>query len=149
MKVNRIAYLVTRRFYKVPWLFHQIKLAGKENKYTIDERYKKVHDVCHRVNKYAHVNITCTGLENLPKENGYILTPNHQGLFDVLLICDTHERPTSFVIRKDLEDVILLKQVIKALDAKALDRDDPRQAMKIIKEMTEGIKQGRNYIIFP
>ena len=43
MKVNRIAYLVTRRFYKVPWLFHQIKLAGKENKYTIDERYKKVH----------------------------------------------------------------------------------------------------------
>ena len=68
MKVNRIAYLVTRRFYKVPWLFHQIKLAGKENKYTIDERYKKVHDVCHRVNKYAHVNITCTGLENLPKE---------------------------------------------------------------------------------
>ena len=149
MKVNRIAYLVTRRFYKVPWLFHQIKLSGKENKYTIDERYKKVHDVCHRVNKYAHVNITCTGLENLPKENGYILTPNHQGLFDVLLICDTHERPTSFVIRKDLEDVILLKQVIKALDAKALDRDDPRQAMKIIKEMTEGIKQGRNYIIFP
>ena len=30
-----------------------------------------------------------------------------------------------------------------------MDRDDPRQAMKIIKEMTEGIKQGRNYIIFP
>ena len=51
MKVNRFKYLVTRRFYKVPWLFHQIKLAGKENKYTIDERYKKVHDVCHRVNK--------------------------------------------------------------------------------------------------
>ena len=137
MKVNRIAYLVTRRFYKVPWLFHQIKLAGKENKYTIDERYKKVHDVCHRVNKYAHVNITCTGLENLPKENGYILTPNHQGLFDVLLICDTHERPTSFVIRKDLEDVILLKQVIKALDAKALDRDDPRQAMKPLGSCSE------------
>ena len=39
MKMNRIAYLFTRRFYKVPWLFHEIGKAGNENKYTIEERY--------------------------------------------------------------------------------------------------------------
>ena len=89
---------------------------------------KACYEVCRKYNKPVIVMEPVKGgnLVNLPKENGYILTPNHQGLFDVLLICDTHERPTSFVIRKDLEDVILLKQVIKALDAKALDRDDPR-----------------------
>ena len=141
MKMNRIAYLFTRRFYKVPWLFHEIGKAGNENKYTIEERYNIVRNVCKKVNRYAHVEIECSGLENIPNENGYILTPNHQGLFDVLLICDTHKNPTSFVIRNDLANVPLLKQTIKALDAKAIDRDDPRQGMQIIKEMTEGIKQ--------
>ena len=42
MKMNRIAYLFTRRFYKVPWLFHEIGKAGNENKYTIEE----VLDAC-------------------------------------------------------------------------------------------------------
>lgn len=149
MKMNRIVYLFTRRFYKVPWLFYEIGKAGNGQKYTIQERYKIVRNVCKQVNKYAHVEIECTGLDNIPKENGYILTPNHQGLFDVLLICDTHENPASFVIRKDLEKVPLLKQTIKALDAKALDRNDARQGMQIIKEMTQEIKKGRNYIIFP
>ena len=91
MKMNRIAYLFTRRFYKVPWLFHEIGKAGNENKYTIEERYNIVRNVCKKVNRYAHVEIECSGLENIPNENGYILTPNHQGLFDVLLICDTHK----------------------------------------------------------
>lgn len=149
MKMNRIVYLFTRRFYKVPWLFYQIGSAGNSKKYSIEERYEKVHKVCHKVNQYAHVKIKCTGVENIPKEKGYILTPNHQGLFDVLLICDTHKNPMSFVIRKDLEKVPLLKQTIKALDAKALDRNDTRQGLQIIKEMTKSIKEGRNYIIFP
>lgn len=147
--MNRIVYLFTRRFYKVPWLFHEIGKAGNNKRYTIEERYGIVRNVCKKVNKYAHVEIECTGTENIPNENGYILTPNHQGLFDVLLICDTHENPTSFVIRKDLGKVPLLKQTIKALDGKTLDRDDVRQGMTIIKEMTEEIKKGRNYIIFP
>ena len=42
MKMNRIVYLFTRRFYKVPWLFHEIGKAGNENKYTIEE----VLDAC-------------------------------------------------------------------------------------------------------
>lgn len=149
MKINRIVYLFIRRFYKVPWLFSQIIKAGNSEKYTIQERYDKVKDVCNRVNIYAHVNIKCTGAENLPKENGFILTPNHQGLFDVLLMIDTCSKPFSIVMRKDLENVPLLKQVIKALDGKAIDREDPRQGMQIIKEMSQEMMKGRNYVIFP
>lgn len=133
----------------VPWMFHQIIQAGNSEKYTIQERYNKVKNVCHKVNQYAHVNIKVTGKENLPKENGFILTPNHQGLFDVLLLIDTCDKPISTVMRKDLENTPLLKQVMKALDGKAIDRDNPRQGMQIIKEMSEEISKGRNYVIFP
>lgn len=149
MRINRIAYLVIRRFYRVPWLFQQINKAGKSEKYTVEERYSIVRNVCKKVNIFGHVNITCTGTENLPKENGFLLTPNHQGLFDVLLTCDTCDKPFSMVMRKDLENVILLKQVMKAMDGKAIDRNDVRQAMKIINEMAEEMSQGKNFLIFP
>lgn len=52
-------------------------------------------------------------------------------------------------MRKDLENTPLLKQVMKALDGKPIDRDNPRQGMKIIKEMSDEISKGRNYVIFP
>ncbi len=149
MKINRIVYLFGRRFYKVPWLFWQVIKAGNAKKYTIQERYAIIKKVCHKVNIYAHVNIICTGTENLPKENGFLLTPNHQGLFDVLLMIDTCDNPFSIVMRKDLENIPLLKQVMKALDGEAIDRDDPRQAMTVIKEMTEQMISGRNFVIFP
>lgn len=55
MKMNRIAYLFTRRFYKVPWLFHEIGKAGNENKYTIEERYNIVRNVCKKEIGRAHV----------------------------------------------------------------------------------------------
>ncbi len=140
MKINRIAYLFIRRCYMVPWMFHQIIQAGNSKKYTIQERYNKVKNVCHKVNQYAHVNIKVTGIENLPEENGFILTPNHQGLFDVLLLIDTCDKPVSTIMRKDLENTPLLKQVMKALEGKP---------MKIIKEMSDEISKGRNYVIFP
>ena len=149
MRINRIAYLFIRRFYKVPWMFSQIIKAGNSEKYTIEERYGKVKIVCGQVNKYAHVNITCTGVENLPKKNGFLITPNHQGLFDVLLLIDTCNKPFSVVMRKDLENMPLLKQVMKALDGKSIDRDNARQGMQIIKEMSEEILKKRNYVIFP
>ena len=120
MKINRIAYLFIRRCYMVPWMFHQIIQAGNSEKYTIQERYNKVKNVCHKVNQYAHVNIKVTGIENLPEENGFILTPNHQGLFDVLLLIDTCDKPVSTIMRKDLENTPILKQVMKALDGKPI-----------------------------
>ncbi len=149
MRINRIVYLVTRRFYRVPWLFYEINRAGNSKKYTVNERYNIVRKVCKKVNIMGHVNIICRGTENLPKEDGFLLTPNHQGLFDVLLACDTCERPFSMVMRKDLEKVILLKQVMKAMDGKAIDRDDVRQGLKIINEMADEMKKGRNFLIFP
>ena len=34
---------------------------------------------------------------------------------------------------------------MKALEGKPIDRDNPRQGMKIIKEMSDEISKGRNY----
>ncbi|CDA28090.1 MULTISPECIES: lysophospholipid acyltransferase family protein [Eubacterium] len=149
MKINRIAYMVMRRFYYIPSMMHDIVSAENSKKYTFEERYNKVRNVIKNVNKFGHVKIRCTGTENIPKENGYILFPNHQGLFDFLLIVETHDNPVSVVMRSNLENVILLKQVRKALDGKLIDRDDVRQAIGIINEMKDEVSKGKNFVIFP
>lgn len=147
--MNRIVYVILKKIYVVPVWFARICKYSKSNKHTDEEKYQVLRDIVQKVNKGCNVEIVCTGKENLPKESGYILFPNHEGLFDVLLTVDTHERPISFVIKKELENTILLKQVIRLLNAKALDRSDVRQSMQVIIEMAQDVKKGKNYIIFP
>ena len=101
-----------------------------------------------KVNHAGRVTIETYGLENIPKEDGFIFFPNHQGLFDVLVFLDSCPRPFSFVIKKEASNIILLKQIVRALGAYAMDRDDIRQSMKVISAVTEDVKQGKNFLIF-
>ena len=56
--------------------------------------------------------------------------------------------PFSFVFKKEISNIILLKQVIAALGAIPIDRNDIRQSMQVINQMTEEVKKGRNFLIF-
>jgi 1-acyl-sn-glycerol-3-phosphate acyltransferase len=146
--MKRIILMILRVFYVLPiWLF-KIWLYGKSDKYTEEERYGFLHHITPKVNKVGRVTIDSHGLENLPKENGYIIFPNHQGLFDGLIFLESHERPFSIIMKKEVKSTILVKQIRLLLKAQIIDRNDVRQSMKVIKKMAEEVKEGRNYIIF-
>ena len=74
--------------------------------------------------------------------------PNHQGLYDVLGLIESCPNPFAIVIKKEAGNIILLKQVVRCLKGQIIDRDDIRQGLKVINQMTEEVKAGRNYIIF-
>ena len=74
--------------------------------------------------------------------------PNHQGLFDVLSIMAACPRPFSVVMKKEIQNIPFLKQVFACMKAYAIDRDDVKQAMKVIIQVTKEVKEGRNYLIF-
>jgi 1-acyl-sn-glycerol-3-phosphate acyltransferase len=74
--------------------------------------------------------------------------PNHQGLFDALAFLETHERPFVTVMKKETKNVFLLKQVIQILQAEVIDREDIRQSMQVIMNMTRRVKQGENFLLF-
>ncbi len=75
-------------------------------------------------NKGGRVKIEVHGLENLPKENGYILFPNHQELFDVLAFLEAN-RSVYRSDEKEVQNVVLIKQVRIIMRAQAIDREDP------------------------
>lgn len=149
--MERIILMVLRLLYKVPGWWVKVCRYGKDEnfeKYDEEQRYALLQEVTTRANRAGRVKVECYGRENLPVENGYILFPNHQGLFDTLLFFETHGRFISFVMKKEVANVILIKQIARLVHAKAMDRSDVRQSMTVIHEVAEEVKKGRNYIIF-
>lgn len=147
--MNRIAYMVIRNLFRAPvWFYHIWKFGKPGDTHTEQERYDYIRHVVKTVNRTGRVNVEVHGLENLPKKNGFILFPNHQGLFDVLAIIDSCPNPLGIVVKKEASNLILVKQVIAAMNGMAIDRQDVKASLKVITKMTEDVKNGRNYVIF-
>jgi 1-acyl-sn-glycerol-3-phosphate acyltransferase len=146
--MKRIAFMVFRCLFRLPYWFFRIFQLCDIEKYDAATRYGYLHKLVPIVNRRGRVTIECHGLENLPKENGYIMFPNHQGLFDALAFIETHERPFVTVMKKEVKDTILLKQIIQLLQAEVIDREDVRQSMQVIMNMTRRVKEGENFVIF-
>lgn len=145
----RIILLVLRLLWKVPYYIVQLIKYQKVDKYSEEERYGFIRRLLIDVTRAGRIDVVYSGLENLPEENGYLMAPNHQGLFDPVIIAVTHVRPTTAVIKKELQSVPVVKQIAVIAQAQAMDRENIRASMKVIKQVTKELKEGRNYIIFP
>ncbi len=146
--MRRIMMMVLRLFYIAPYYFYRIWNYSRQENGNLDEAYAYIKKVTKAANHAGRVTIEAHGLENIPRENGFIFFPNHQGMFDVLVFLDTCPVPFAFVYKQEVRNVILLKQVIRALGAIGIDRQDIRQSMQVIKQMAAEVKQGKNFLIF-
>ncbi len=78
------------------------------------------------------------GLENVPKDNDYIVCPNHLSTLDPPLIVGIMPRSVSFMAKKELFDIPFLRWWIDWLGAFAVNRESlgpsTIKTVKIIKE---------------
>lgn len=147
--MKRIIFMVIRNILLVPYMW--IKLcyyASHVDNYPEITRFKLLKYIVKRANKGGNVAIKTYGKENIPEKSGFMFFPNHQGLYDVLAIVDASPRPFSVVAKKEVANVPLLKQTFACMKAYMIDRDDVRQSMQVILDVTEQVKKGRNYLIF-
>lgn len=142
----RILLMVLRLFYIAPG--YMIGCVRRSKNGDRNETFQYVKRFVERINKAGRVDIEVHGLENLPKEDGFVMFPNHQGLFDILVFLQSCPKPFSFVFKQEVKNIILLKQTIMALHAIPIDRKDLRQSMQVIKEMTSRVSEGENFLIF-
>lgn len=147
--MKRILLMVAYNILLVPYMWFKLcYYASHVDKYTEEERYKVLRFIDSRAIKGGRVTIDVHGQENIPEKNGFMFFPNHQGLFDVLSIMAACPRPFSVVMKKEIQNIPFLKQVFACMKAYAIDRDDVKQAMKVIIQVTKEVKEGRNYLIF-
>ena len=142
--MKRIIMMVLKNILFVPWGWFMLnKYAAHVDDYTEGERYALLKKIDHRANTGGNITVQSYGVENIPDENGFIFYPNHQGLYDVLAILDACPIPFSVV-----GNVPFLKQVFACMKAYMMDREDIRQSMQVILNVTKEVKNGRNYLIF-
>ena len=146
--MKRILLMVIRNIVLVlpMWIRYH---AAHPDKYTEQEHFKMLKFIDHRANKAGNVEIVASGIENIPKENGFIFYPNHQGMYDVLAIMEVAPVPFSVVAKKEVANIPFLKQIFSCVKAKMMDREDIRQSLQVIMQVAKEVKEGRNYIIFP
>ena len=148
--MNRIATMVLKNLHVVPGAFAKLwRYAANPEKYEELEMWSQIHYIMDRAVKGGNINLKVTGLENLPEKDGFMLYGNHQGLFDVVAIAATWERPLAAVLKKELENVPLLKQIRLCTNSFCMDREDVRQSLEVIQNVTREVQKGRNYLIFP
>ena len=147
--MKRIIKMVLMNIVLVPYMWIKLCYHAKHaDKYTDEEHFQFLRWIVKRANKGGNVVIDAAGMENIPKENGFMYAPNHQGLYDMLALLEASTVPFSAVAKKEIKDVPFLKQVLACLKGFTIDREDVRQGMKVIMDVTMEIKKGRNYAIF-
>ena len=150
----RYYYTIGRNFFRIldaiKTMNDMIELSKKRpDEFKEETKYRYVQYITDVMQKTGHIKTEVYGEENLPKDGGYMMYPNHQGKYDVYGIISVHKEPCSFVMDIEKSNYIYIKQLVDILDAKRLDKKDNRQAMKIINEVAKEVENGRKYILFP
>lgn len=148
--MNRIVTMVLKNFPIVPGAWQKLcRYAKHPEKYSEEEMYRHIQYILKRAVRGGNIDLQVSGTENIPKEGGFMLYANHQGMFDVLAVAATCDIPVGAVLKKELYDIPFLHQVAICTKSFPMDREDVRQSLTVIQSVIREVKAGRNYLIFP
>ena len=148
--MNRIVTMVLKNLPIVPGAWQKLcRYAKHPEKYSEEEMYRHIQYILKRAVRGGNIDLQVSGTENIPKEGGFMLYANHQGMFDVLAVAATCDTPVGAVLKKELYDIPFLHQVAICTKSFPMDREDVRQSLTVIQSVIREVKAGRNYLIFP
>lgn len=145
----RFYFVIFANLFRAPLLPYMSYMGAHPEKYSEERRYKMVNHIIDLMKKSGNIHTQGFGKENLPKEGGYIMYPNHQGKYDVLGMIHTHEKPCAFVMDEKRSHMPIVHQVVSFLQSKRMVLDDVRQSFQVINEVAKEVEKGKRYIIFP
>lgn len=146
----RFYYIIVKNFFRLllrilPTMHYLIKA----DPYDEEKAYNYLRKIVRIMNRTGRIRTQVFGEENLPKEGGYIMYPNHQGSYDGYAIVHGNEKPCSVVMDKKRSYFPFVREVIDLVKGKRMELDDLRQSMTIINEVAQEVAQGRRFLIFP
>lgn len=148
--MKRIIVMVFRNLLFVPWwMFQLIWYAREKDTHTEEQKYRLLKKIVYGANRGGRVTIQSDGQQYIPEENGFIMYPNHQGLYDMLSLIESCDKPISVVMKKEVKNVPMISQVRRIMQAEAMDREDVRQSLQVIMNVTKKVMNGKNFVIFP
>ena len=89
------------------------------------------------------------GIENIPRDRPVMFASNHRGILDSALAYGSLPVLAGFVAKKSVKKAPIFALWMKVLNCYFLDRDDPRDGIKMILNSVDEIKAGRSVFIAP
>ncbi len=89
------------------------------------------------------------GLENIPRDKAVMFASNHRGMMDAAIAYGSLPVLAGFVSKKSIKKAPIFSLWMEVLDCYFLDRDDPRDGLKMILKSIEDINSGRSVFIAP
>lgn len=150
MKNLRFKFVVASSPLFVSWAIPRANYMIKHaDKYSREERYRFALVIVKHMASRSRTKTKCYGLENLPKEGGYILYSNHQGKYDALGIMLTHKKTISLLWEEKSASRMVAKQVKGLVEGKTINFTDYKGQIKALNKIAEEVAGGRRYLVFP
>lgn len=137
----------------LPFIIYYIRrgayIERHRERYTEADCYALAQKVIRIMKVNGGIRTRAYGMENLPKEGGYVMYSNHQGKYDALGIMGAHEEPCTIMMDEKRSHLPIVDPFMKLIQGSRLDKTDMKSQVRTIQNMVQEVKAGRKYIIFP
>ena len=125
-----------------------LKSKGKIEKMDklVEKRTKNWADSLLRL---SGCEVEVEGQENIPKDKNVLFVSNHQSNFDIPILMKYLDKHKGFIAKKELGKIPLLNGWMKAMHCVFMDRDNPRESIRAIREGIDLLKEGYSLVLFP
>ncbi len=148
--MSRLLKMILGNIFRLPgFFFKACRFAKHPEKYPEMEVYSHLQQLMRCAIAKGNVTVQVFGKENIPEADGFMAYANHQGIFDVFALAADFRGPMAAVFKHELKNIPLIKQLAIATKSFPMNRSDVRQSLTVIRSVTEEVKKGRNYLIFP
>ncbi len=111
--------------------------------------FKVARNWARKLVKLTGSTIEVRGQENLPEKGPFVIVSNHQGNFDIPILIGYLECPIGFISKVEVKKLPIIRDWMTYMNCVFLDRKNPRQAVKVINQGAENVKNGTPIVIFP
>jgi 1-acyl-sn-glycerol-3-phosphate acyltransferase len=88
------------------------------------------------------------GMGELPP-GGAVLVSNHQSVVDIPLLLSAFRRPVKFLAKRELGEIPLFGKAMAAAGNLFVDREDPRDAVLMLRDAGARVRGGALLVVFP
>lgn len=149
LNLRFISVVIKSSLYSFRALLRADYMIHNKDNYSDNERYEYARQIMNKMRRCSRTTTKAFGKENIPIDETCIFYSNHQGKYDALGILLELEKPCSVLWEKKQAKKIMGKQVCELIDGVAIDLTDIRDIVRSIANVTERVRNGRNFLIFP
>ncbi len=149
LKLFRLIFIA--HFYLIYCYFAWIlRYAKHPEKYPLELRYRRARKLVLHVIKTSRADLKVNNMMDLDTEESRFFVCNHVSALDPLVLVCLSKKPIRFIAKKETLKLPFAGKVLKALGAWFLDREDPRQAIRIFQDVNQSLQKKEAHIcIFP